>query len=44
LIVRRFKKKGDKQAALEALYQSATAMDKARALALFHAQVNYGWI
>ncbi|GAX29298.1 geranyl diphosphate synthase [Fistulifera solaris] len=38
LVMRRFKKKGDKQAALEALYKSDTAMDKARALARFHAQ------
>jgi geranyl diphosphate synthase len=39
MIMRRFKKSGDKQAALEALYSSDTAMDKARALATFHAQV-----
>ena len=39
LIMRRFKKKGDKQAALEALYKSDKAMDKAKALAAFHAQV-----
>ena len=39
LVMRRFKKKGDKQAALEALYASDTAMDKARSLAKFHAQV-----
>ena len=39
LVMRRFKKSGDKQAALEALYKSDTAMDKAKALALFHAQV-----
>jgi len=38
LVMRRFKKKGDKQAALEALYSSDVAMDKARALANFHAQ------
>lgn len=38
LIMRRFKEKGDKQAALEALYKSKTAMDKAKALAVFHAQ------
>ena len=38
LIMRRFKEKGDKQAALEALYKSDVAMDKARALARFHAQ------
>lgn len=38
MIMRRFKKKGDKQAALEALYKSEVAMDKARALARFHAQ------
>jgi geranylgeranyl pyrophosphate synthase len=39
LVMRRFKEKGDKQAALEALYKSEKAMDKARALARFHAQV-----
>lgn len=39
LIMRRFKEKGDKQAALEALYKSKDAMDKARSLARFHAQV-----
>jgi len=38
LVMRRFKKKGDKQTALEALYKSDTAMDKAKALARFHAQ------
>lgn len=38
LVMRRFKKKGDKQAALEALYKSDTAMDKAKQLAMFHAQ------
>ena len=38
LVMRRFKEKGDKQAALEALYKSKTAMDKARRLAMFHAQ------
>ncbi|GKY96318.1 hypothetical protein MPSEU_000591500 [Mayamaea pseudoterrestris] len=38
MIMRRFKNKGDKQAALEALYKSKTAMDKAKALAIFHAQ------
>jgi geranylgeranyl pyrophosphate synthase len=38
LVMRRFKKKGDKQAALEALYSSDVAMEKARALANFHAQ------
>jgi len=38
LVMRRFKNKGDKQAALEALYSSDVAMDKARALANFHAQ------
>jgi geranylgeranyl pyrophosphate synthase len=38
LVMRRFKKKGDKQAALEALYESKTAMDKSRELARFHAQ------
>jgi len=36
LVMRRFKNKGDKQKALEALDE--TAMDKARALAHFHAQ------
>ncbi len=39
LIMRRFKEKGDKQTALEALYKSENAMDKAKALAKFHAQV-----
>jgi geranylgeranyl pyrophosphate synthase len=39
LVMRRFKEKGDKQTALEALYKSDTAMDKAKALARFHAQV-----
>ena len=38
LVMRRFKEKGDKQMALEALYKSDTAMDKARNLAKFHAQ------
>jgi len=38
LVMRRFKKKGDKQTALEALYKSDTAMDKAKELAKFHAQ------
>ena len=38
LIMRRFKQKGDKQTALEALYKSDYAMDKARNLARFHAQ------
>jgi len=38
LVKRRFKEKGDKQMALEALYKSDTAMDKARELAVFHAQ------
>lgn len=38
LIKRRFKKQGDKQTALEALYKSKTAMDKAKRLAEFHAQ------
>jgi geranylgeranyl pyrophosphate synthase len=38
LVKRRFKQKGDKQTALEALYKSKTAMDKARGLAQFHAQ------
>lgn len=39
MVMRRFKEKGDKQKALEALYKSDTAMDKARDLAKFHAQV-----
>ena len=39
LVMRRFKNKGDKQTALEALYKSEVAMDKAKALARFHAQV-----
>jgi geranylgeranyl pyrophosphate synthase len=39
LVMRRFKEKGDKQTALEALYKSKTAMNKAKALANFHAQV-----
>jgi len=38
LVMRRFKEKGDKQTALEALYKSKTAMNKAKTLALFHAQ------
>jgi len=38
LVMRRFKQKGDKQTALEALYKSETAMNKAKNLALFHAQ------
>ncbi|KAL3922896.1 MAG: hypothetical protein SGILL_001959 [Bacillariaceae sp.] len=38
MVMRRFKNKGDKQAALEALYKSDVAMDKAKALANFHAQ------
>lgn len=38
LVKRRFKKDGDKQTALEALYKSKTAMDKAKGLAEFHAQ------
>ena len=42
LVMRRFKQKGDKQTALEALYKSKVAMDKARALARFHAQVRLG--
>jgi geranyl diphosphate synthase len=40
MIMRRFKNKGDKQKALEALYSSDIAMDKAKALANFHAQVS----
>lgn len=38
MIMRRFKKKNDKQTALELLYKSDVAMDKARSLAQFHAQ------
>lgn len=38
LVKRRFSKKGDKETALEALYSSDVAMDKAKALANFHAQ------
>eukprot|EP00537_Pseudo-nitzschia_pungens_P011886 CAMPEP_0172383738 /NCGR_PEP_ID=MMETSP1061-20121228/1561_1 /TAXON_ID=37318 /ORGANISM="Pseudo-nitzschia pungens, Strain cf. pungens" /LENGTH=532 /DNA_ID=CAMNT_0013112069 /DNA_START=304 /DNA_END=1902 /DNA_ORIENTATION=+ len=38
MVMRRFKKKGDKEKALEALYSSDVAMDKAKALANFHAQ------
>lgn len=38
LVKRRFKEKGDKQTALEALYKSDVAMDKAKNLARFHAQ------
>jgi len=38
LVMRRFKKKGDKEAALTALYASDTAMNKAKDLASFHAQ------
>lgn len=38
LVRRRFKEKGDKQKALEALYKSDVAMDKAKNLAMFHAQ------
>mmetsp|Transcript_7477 Transcript_7477/g.10694 ORF Transcript_7477/g.10694 Transcript_7477/m.10694 type:complete len:535 (+) Transcript_7477:274-1878(+) len=38
LVMRRFKKKGDKQTALEYLYKSETAMLKAKNLAKFHAQ------
>jgi geranylgeranyl pyrophosphate synthase len=38
MVMRRFKEKGDKQKALEALYKSETAMDKAKDLAKFHAQ------
>lgn len=40
LVKRRFKEKGDKQTALEALYKSKTAMNKAKELAEFHAQVS----
>jgi len=38
LVMRRFKDKGDKKTALEALYKSPTAMKKASNLAKFHAQ------
>ena len=38
MVMRRFKEKGDKEKALEALYKSSVAMDKAKALARFHAQ------
>eukprot|EP00814_Leptocylindrus_danicus_P019528 CAMPEP_0116011890 /NCGR_PEP_ID=MMETSP0321-20121206/4819_1 /TAXON_ID=163516 /ORGANISM="Leptocylindrus danicus var. danicus, Strain B650" /LENGTH=564 /DNA_ID=CAMNT_0003481173 /DNA_START=630 /DNA_END=2324 /DNA_ORIENTATION=+ len=38
MVMRRFKEKGDKQTALEHLYKSKTAMDKAKTLAMFHAQ------
>jgi len=38
MVMRRFKNKGDKQAALEFLYKNSTAMDRARNLAQFHAQ------
>mmetsp|Transcript_22441 Transcript_22441/g.64446 ORF Transcript_22441/g.64446 Transcript_22441/m.64446 type:complete len:525 (+) Transcript_22441:145-1719(+) len=38
MVMRRFKDKGDKQTALEALYKSDTAMDKATNLAKYHAQ------
>lgn len=38
LVMRRFKDKGDKQKALEFLYKSDIAMDKAKSLAMFHAQ------
>merc|ERR1712127_605075 len=38
MVMRRFKDKGDKQSALEALYKSDTAMDKATNLAKYHAQ------
>nr|AYV97142.1 trans-prenyltransferase 2 [Haslea ostrearia] len=40
LVMRRFKNKGDKNTALEALYKSPTAMTKASNLAKFHAQVS----
>lgn len=40
LVMRRFKEQWDKQTALEYLYKSNTAMDKARNLARFHAQVS----
>lgn len=38
LVMRRFKNKGDKETALETLYASDTAMDKAKSLGQFHAQ------
>ena len=38
LVMRRFKKPNDKQTALEALYKSSTAMNRAKNLAQFHAQ------
>jgi geranylgeranyl pyrophosphate synthase len=38
LVMRRFKEKGDKQTALEYLYKNPTAMNKAKALARFHAE------
>lgn len=38
LVMRRFKKEGDKQTALEYLYKSPTAMNKAKDLASFHAE------
>ena len=41
MVMRRFKKSGDKKAALEALYKSPTAMEKSKALARFHAQVSF---
>lgn len=44
LVMRRFKKDGDKQTALEYLYKSKIAMNKAKALALFHAEVSLIWI
>ena len=40
LVMRRFKEKGDKQTALEYLYKSPTAMNKAKDLALFHTEVS----
>ena len=43
LVMRRFKKKGDKEIALEALYKSSSAMNKAKSLAEFHAQVSIIW-
>jgi len=38
LVMRRFKKSGDKQTALEHLFKSETAMTKANELAMFHAE------
>ena len=40
LVMRRFKSKGGNFMVLEHLYMSKTSMDKAKVLAVFHAQVN----